>query len=171
MRFVSLVTAAYVALAFDAALVDLIAVDRVVPDLLAIVALVWLLSCPASAQAVVAAAAIGLAADLAAGGRIGAGMASFACVGYAATKLRTKIDTDHPLVQTALTWPAATAIALAVAVARVADGELATPAWAAIVRSLFVGGYTAAASLPVWMVLSWIRQPLVRRRQRLADAW
>ena len=171
MRYVLLVMAVYVALVLDAALADLVAVDRAAPDLLAIVALAWLLSCPASARAVVVAAIVGLASDLAAGGRVGAGVASFALVGYAAIELRSKVDTDHPLMQTALTWPAATTIALVVAVARLASGELATPAWGALARCLFVGGYTAAISLPVWMVLSWIREPLVRRRQRLADAW
>ena len=171
MRSVLLLAAVYVALVLDATLLDLVAVDRVAPDLLAIVALVWLLVCPASGRAVLAAGLIGLAADLAAGGRVGAGLASFALVGYAAMKLRTKIDTDHPLVQTALTWPAATAIALIVAAAQLAGGELATPPSTAFVRCLFVGGYTGAVSLPVWMVMSWVREPLLRRRQRLADAY
>lgn len=171
MRYVLLLTAVYVALVLDAALVDVVAVDRVAPDLLAIVALAWLFTCQASTRAVVVAAWIGLASDLAAAGRIGAGMASFALVGYAATKLRSKVDSDHPLVQTALTWPATTTIALIVAVAQLASGELATPAWGAIVRSLLVGAYTAAVSLPVWMMLSWIREPLVRRRRHLAEAW
>ena len=171
MRYVLLLTAVYVALVLDAALVDLVAVGRVAPDLLAIVALAWLFTCQASTRTVVVAALIGLASDLAAGGRIGAGLASFALVGYAATKLRSKVDADHPLVQTALTWPAATTIALLAAVAQLASGELAMPAGGAIVRSLLVGVYTAAIGLPVWMMLSWIREPLVRRRRHLADAW
>jgi len=171
MRYVLLLTAVYVALVLDAALVDLVAVDRVAPDLLAIVALTWLFTCPTSTRTVVVAASIGLASDLAAGSRVGAGLASFALVGYAATRLRSKVDADHPLVQTALTWPAATTIALLAAVAQLASGELAMPSGGAIVRSVLVGVYTAAISLPVWMMLSWIREPLVRRRRHLADAW
>lgn len=170
MRYCILITAAYIALALDATLVDLLAVGRVAPDVLAIVALACALSWPASARTVWVVGLIGLVSDLAASGRLGAGMASFALVAYTTMQLRGRIDTHHPLVQAALTWPAATVIAVCAAAAQRIGGELDTPVWGTLGCCLLVGGYTAALSLPVWMVFGWIAEPLLRR-QRLADAW
>jgi rod shape-determining protein MreD len=163
-----LVPIAYAAAVADTSLAERIEVGHVAPDLLALTAVIWLLV-GAGPRGFLTAGAIGLAADLVSPGRLGLGMACFLLVGYAITRLRQRLAMDALPAQVVLVFGAVTLLAAGVATGRCLLGETAVPLAALLLRSLGVGLYTAGVSLPLLMVLGWIREPLVTRRRKLAE--
>ena len=158
MRFLLLIPIVYAAALADTSLVDVMRVGHVAPDLLAMVAMIWLLLVPGP-RAFVVAGAIGLASDLVAPGRVGVAMACFLLVGYAAGRLRARFEPDHLVSRIAVVWLAVTSLAVSLAMARWLLGEAPLPLSTLLVRALGVGLYTAGVSLPLVMVIGWIREP------------
>ena len=168
MRLVVLIPIVYVAAVLQTSLVEVIRIGRVEPDLLAMTALVWLLVA-ARPRGVLVAGLTGLAADLISPGRLGLGLACYLAVGYGLSRLRARVDLDSLSAQLAAVWGGAMLLALGEAVGRWLLGEPVPTLPASLAGALGVGLYTTAVSLPVLMVVSWIRQPRLARRRRFRD--
>jgi rod shape-determining protein MreD len=141
-------------------------VGHVTPDLLALLAVIWLLVTPG--RALLVAGAIGLVVDLISPGRLGIATASFLLVGYGLTRLRTKLDLDHLAWQVPVVWLATTALAVTLALGGRLLGQTPVPLATLFVRALGVGAYTTGVSLPLLMILGWIREPFRRNALQLA---
>ncbi len=159
MRFLLLPPIVYAAAVLETSLADVIAVGHVTPDLLALLAMVWILLVPGG-RTFLTAGAIGMAADLIAPGRVGLGVACFLLVGYCVGRLRAKLDLDHFVWQVPMVWVAVTVLAAGLAIGHWLLGETSAPLAALLMRAAGVGLYTAGVSLPVLMAIRWLREPL-----------
>lgn len=168
MRYLVLLPIVYVAAVFETSLVDLIGVGCVAPDLLAMVAIVWLMIVSAP-RAFLVAGGIVLVGDLIAPGRPGVGMGWMLFAGYAITRLRQHVKTDHLAVQVIVLWAAVTLWASAVGFTGRLTGDVVSPWPTLLMHTAGVGIYTAGVSLPVLMVVGWIREPLVTRQARITE--
>ncbi|MBN2475466.1 MAG: hypothetical protein JXB62_12720 [Pirellulales bacterium] len=168
MRFVWLTLAVYLAAVAETSLIDVLRIGEVTPDLLALVAVVWLLT-SGSPRAFLGAGAVALVGDLIAPGHLGVGMGWMLLAGYGVGRLRARFRLEHLGWQVLITFATVAAWAAAVGATGRLIGDLSL-AWSAVVpRALGVGLYTAAVALPVWMVVGWIRQPFLARKRRLAE--
>jgi len=168
MRLVLLLAIVYTTAVLETSLADAIRVGHVTPDLLALVAVIWLLLIPGR-RTFLAAGLIGLAADLISPGRVGLGVASFLVVGYALTRLRTKFRLDHLVWQVPAVYAATTVLAVSLATGRWLLGETAVPLSTLLARAVGVGIYTTGVSLPLLMIIGWLREPFRARRGSLAE--
>ena len=166
MRTLLLVPIVYAATVIQTSLADVVQVGRATPDLLALVAIVWLLTAGGS-RGFLAAGAIGLWADLISPGRVGPGMACFLLVGYAVSLLRRRMPLDHLVWQVAVVGLAVTVLEISIGTGRWLLDESTLAGQTLLWRAAGVGAYTAGISLPVFMVLGWLRQPRLRRRRQL----
>jgi rod shape-determining protein MreD len=167
MRYFLLLATLYLAAVVQTSLADALSVGHVMPDLLALVAVLWLLVTPGR-RAFLVAGLIGLVVDLISPGRLGIAAASFLLVGYGVTRLRTKLDLDHLAWQVPIVWMATTALAAILALGGWLAGQTAVPLPALLVRALGVGVYTTGVSLPLLMIIGWIREPFRRNAAHLA---
>ena len=152
MAWLILIPTIYFAAVLETSLSPLVELHGVVPDLFALVAVVWLLRAGRE-RGFLTAAAIGLVCDLTAAGPPGIGMGAFALVGYGLGRLRDRLDLDHLLVQLGVMWSAVTAISLLEAAAWRLTSET-TLAWPTLaVRAVTVGTYTAAVAAPLLLLL------------------
>jgi len=159
MRIFALIPLVYAAAVLETSLADVVRVGRVGPDLLAVLAFVWLLAWPGSSVFWIA-GVVGLASDLISPGRIGPAAACFLLVGYGVAWLRARITIDHVLWHTVVVWAAVSLSAAGLAMGRWLLGEVPAAPSVLLVRSLAVGVYSAGVSLPLLMVLGWMRQPM-----------
>jgi rod shape-determining protein MreD len=136
---------------------DWLQIGRIVPDLFALAAAVWVIAAPGP-RAFVVAGLIGLAADFCAAGPIGLGAAAFLLAGYGLGRVHAavpiRIVPTRVLAVCAFTT-AAVALLLA---GQAAFGESLPPWKIAAARAAGVGLYTAMVSLPVWIVLGWMQE-------------
>lgn len=157
MRLLFLVPILYVTAVVQTSLVDLLRVGAVEPDLLALLAVAWLLLAPGP-WAFLVAGTIGLVQDLLAPGRVGLGLASFLLVGYALTWLRTRVRLESLGLQVIAVLVATSSLA----VIQTFGHWLLSPATAALStllsQAIGLGVYTAGVSLPVLMVTGWLRE-------------
>ncbi len=158
----------YVTAVLETSLGDVIRVGHVTPDLLALLAVLWVLL-SSGRWAFLAAGLIGLFGDLIAPGRPGPGMASFLLVGYALTRLREKFKPDHLVWQVPTVCVAVTVSAVCLAAGRWLLGETSAALSTLLLRAVGVGVYTSGISLPVLMVLGWLREPWRVRKDKLAE--
>ncbi len=161
MAILLLTLATYLAAALQTSLAPVIEVRHVMPDLFALVAIVWLLR-PAGPHGFIAAGLVGLVYDLTSVAPPGIGLGLYSLAGYSICVLRGKLDSNHLFVQLPIVWLTTTIIALGEAAAARLLGEM-TLAWTTLaVRAVSVGVYTTAVALPVLMVVGWL--PLGSRR-------
>jgi rod shape-determining protein MreD len=151
-----LLPAIYVAAAFDTAFVPALAIGRIVPDFLALVAVAWLCTSHGP-KAFIWAAVIGLISDLLSPGRLGIGMACYALVGYAFVSLKPKLGLRDPLSRMAAAAVAIGLLTLGVSVFRGTADKTSLPWIMLLVTSAGVGIYSACIGLPMFMVLNWRR--------------
>jgi rod shape-determining protein MreD len=165
MSYLQLLIAVYFAAVLQTSLAPVFEVRHVVPDLFALVAIVWQLS-TVRPRGFVAASLVGLACDLTSAGPLGIGVGLFALIGFLVGWLREKIDANHLLAQLVVVWLATTAIAAGEVVIRRLLGET-TLTWTTLaVRAASVGVYTTGVALPLLMVIGWLREGrLTRVRQ------
>jgi len=168
VRLFLLLPILYAAAVLETSLADVLQVGHVAPDLLAMIAIVWVLLA-AGPRAFLIAGAIGLLADLIAPGRVGPGLACYLLVGYAVGRLRTRFLPDHPVGQVATVWVAVSVLASGLAIGRWLLGETSLAPGLLLGRAVGVGVYTAGVSLPVLMIVHWIREPSRAREKRLAQ--
>ncbi len=167
MRWLSLILIVYVAAVIETSLVDVLRIGPLTPDLLALVALVWLLT-ETGPKAFVVAGAVAFMGDLIAPGRLGIGAAWMLLIGYGMTRLRTRFPLEHlawqvPAVAvTVALWGAATGLTGQL----LGDVSLSSPT--ILARAAGVGLYTAAAAVPVLMVTGWVHDWVPWRQERWA---
>ena len=158
MRVLLLVSLIYVTAVLETSLADVLRVGDVAPDLLAMLAIIWVLLVPGS-RTFLAAGAIGLAGDLISPGRIGLGMACFLLVGYGVGRLRSRFNWNHFIWQVPVVWLGVTLLAAALAAGQLMFKEATLPPSALAIRAAGVGIYTAGVSLPILMTIGWLREP------------
>ena len=168
MRYVSLIAVVYLTAVAQTTLVDVLEIGSVVPDMLALTAVVWMLLVP-SPRAFLVAGLVVLIGDAIAPGRIGLGAAWMLLVGYGVVRWPSRQMTEHLAGQVALVWAAVSLWALGTAASGCLLGQVDVPWLTALARALGVGVYTAAVALPVLMVVGWIREPILKRRRQLAE--
>lgn len=150
-----LILGTYLAAVLDTALAPAWAIGPTTPDLLALAAVVWTLA-PGKPRTFLAAAAIGLFADLIAPGRLGAGTASFAIVGFGLIRLRPRTAMLPAWAKAAIVVPAVAAQVLGIGLLRRLLGEIDLGLLALAGRSAAVGVYTAGLALPLLMAIEWL---------------
>ena len=153
-----LICGAYLSVVLDTALAPAWTIGAAAPDLLALTALSWT-AVGSRSRAYLAAAAIGLLADLNATGRLGVGMACFALVAYLMTSLRPQLGRLPVWLKAAALAPAIAVQAFGIGLTRKLLGEVDLGMAPMVMRCLAVGAYTAAISLPLLMVSEWVRKP------------
>ena len=158
MRYLLLVPIVYVAAILQTSLSGVLRVGHVGPDLMALVAVIWLLT-DSQPRAFVAAGAIGLVGDLIAPGRVGLGMACFLLVGYAVGRLRTGLPADHLVGRVTIVGIAVSLTSLGIGCGGWLLGDPSPGLREIVIRSVGVGIYTAGASIPLLMILGWISEP------------
>ncbi len=166
MHIVILIPIVYLAAVAETALGDVMRVGEATPDLIALVAVVWLLTA-AGPRAFLIAGGVALLGDLIAPGRLGVGMAWMLAVGYGVSWLRTRLNSDHLVVQVPIACAALIAWAAGVAITGRLLGDVALPLSTLLTRAAATGLYTAAVAVPALMVVGWIREPLLVRKGRL----
>jgi cell shape-determining protein MreD len=164
MRWILLPPAVYLAAVAQTTFHRYVVVGAVAPDWLVIVAMMWMLWGRGRHDFLIA-GAIGLFADAIAPGRPGFGAAALLCCAYGLAQLRPFGIGRGVISQVVLTGPAAVIVSLAGLAGAwlVGDAEMMPLPWLQHAGS--VGLYTALASLPLWMVLGWLREPLVGKAQ------
>ena len=158
MRYLLLVPIIYVAAVLQTSLSGVLCVGHVGPDLMALLAVIWLLT-DSEPRAFVAAGAIGLVGDLIAPGRAGLGMACFLLIGYAVGRLRTRLPADHLVGRVTIVLVAVSLTSLGIGCGDWLFGEPSPGLREIVTRSVGVGIYTAGASIPLLMILGWIGEP------------
>jgi rod shape-determining protein MreD len=158
MRLLLLLPLVYVTAVLQTALGDILRVGHVTPDLLGLLAVVWLLVTPGR-RAFLVAGLIGLVADLISPGRLGLATGSLLLIGYALTQLRGKLGFDHFAWQLLAVWLATTALALSLAAGTWLLAEPSLPLTTLLARAFGVGAYTTGVGVPVLMILGWTREP------------
>ena len=167
MRFFVLLPILYLTAVLQTSLADALSVGHVAPDLLALLAVIWLLVSPGR-RAFLVAGLIGLVVDLISPGRPGIAAASFLLVGYGLTRLRTKLDLDQLAWHVPAVWLATTTLAVMLALGGWLLGQTSVPLTTLLVRAFGVGAYTTGVSLPLLMIIGWIREPFRRNAAQLA---
>ncbi len=165
MRLLLLVPVIYVIAVVETSLVDAMQIGHVAPDLLALAAIAWLLVWPGP-RAFLVAGGIALFGDAIAPGRLGVGAAWMLLIGYGISRLRPWLKAESLVARVAIVAVAVTAWAAAVGMTARVIGDVSLPWTVLLQRAAGVGAYTAGVSLPVFMLLAWIREtPAVARRE------
>jgi rod shape-determining protein MreD len=157
----------YLAAVAETALAPVLTIHQVTPNLLALAAIVWLVSAAPSPWRIVEAAAIGLVFDFNSGSHAGVGMASFSLLAFAILHARPIMRRLGPVEQSLACLPAVAALTLIVSFANRLFGHTVPPLSLVMLQAFGCGVYTAAIGLPVWMILDWRRDA---RRTRPAIA-
>ncbi len=161
MHWLLLVPIVYLAAVVQTSLADVIEVGRVAPDLLALVAVMWVVLA-GGPRAFLVAGAIGLVEDLLSPGSVGLGMAGFLLVGYGVTRLRRRLPLDHLALGVLTVGGAVSVLVFGLSLGQWLLGE-ASFTWRILLeRALCMGVYTAGASLPAWMIAGWWRVEGIR---------
>lgn len=153
-----LIGSVYTAAVLDTALAPAWSIGAVRPDLLALTAIAAAFLGRKSSACVLA-CAIGLFADLSSTGRIGAGMACFAIVGFVVMRQRPRLNVLPVWAKAIALAPAVAAVALGIGLTRKLLGEIDLGLLTIALRCLGVGIYTAAIALPLLMLHHWAREP------------
>ena len=153
MRLLVLTLAVYLAAVIDTSAYGLFEVRRVAPDLVAMVAAVWLLSGRGQWDFLVV-GGVGLLADLIAPGRVGAGMAFYMLSGAVLVRLRGR-HTDNLPAGVLLVGGFVAVTSLGVATVQREIGLVEGPWSTLALHCGAVAVYTAGVSVPVLMVTRW----------------
>ena len=167
MRILLLALIVYLAAVAETSLGDVMRVGRVTPDLLALVATVYVLAARGP-RAFLVAGAVALAGDLIAPGRLGVGAAWMLVVGYAVGRLRHHVRLDHFTAQVPVVGLAVACWAAGVGATARLLGELPLAWSTTAVRAAGVGLYTAGVALPVLMVLAWTRERAIAPQRQVS---
>ena len=159
MYLLLLIPIVYLAAVAETTLADVLRIGAISPDLLALTAAVWLVIARRP-YAFLMAGGIGLVADLLTPGRIGIGAAVWLLVGYTLLRPRWRWVFEHVLGQVSAVALAVSVWAATAGFARWLVGDAALGLSTILARAVGTGLYTAAISLPILLVASWIGDPL-----------
>ncbi|MBI2826773.1 MAG: rod shape-determining protein MreD [Planctomycetia bacterium] len=148
----------YLAAVIETAGADVIAVYRAAPSLLAITAIGWTVMGSSTPWRIAHAAVVGLVFDLNGGGHAGIGIAAFALTAFVAMRLRPWFRRQEPVAQAVATAPLVAALMIVVVLGNAIVGEPGAPPSVAVPRATVIALYTSAVSLPLWMLLDWVRE-------------
>jgi rod shape-determining protein MreD len=157
VRLLLLGPVVYLAAVAETALADVLRIGAVAPAPLCLAGVIWLLAVDRRGP-FWNVAAMGLAEDLLAPGRVGPGLAAMLLVGYLVAQVRRRLAADHNLPQSLLTGAAVMLAALLVALARWLLGEVPAGLLATAEQAAAVGTYTAALAIPLLLVLTWTKK-------------
>ncbi len=155
-----LVALTYVAAVANTSIAPRMAVGHAAPDLLAVLAMVWI-SLAGGDRRFVAAAAIGLAWDLCGGERLGLGMGCFLLAGFGLQFVQLKLAYHHPAFRLATTVPAVIALHLLLAWCQWLAAGMGVSLAVLSGQALVMGVYTAAICVLTLVML----QSFARQRQ------
>jgi rod shape-determining protein MreD len=128
------------------------------PNLLALVAFVWLTQLP-SRRGILMAALAGLISDLNVSTPPGLGMGIFACVAYGTVWIRQRISLDGFVAQLATVWFAAASVTLLHGLFIKFSGVGAVPWNLLVQRSAMVALYTMIVAIPFLTFVFWRTNP------------
>ncbi len=154
MQAAALISVVYLAAVLQSALGPRWEVAGAVPNLLVLVAFVFV-AVSQNQYALAIVAAIGIVGDLNSPGPIGMEIALFAVAGYGVLWLRQRLVIDHFPGRLAIIWFAATLITICEGIVVRFTTISPLPLGLLVQRSLLVGLYTMAAAVPVLMVIGW----------------
>lgn len=166
-RFALLLATFYLALLADTVGGPQLAIGRACPDWTALVLSVWLLH-TRTAWAPLMAGGLGLLVDLAAGGRVGPGIAAFALAGYALPQLAAKLPSRMVLVEALVVGVTTLGVVLVLVATAYVAADLPERPSAALVHALTTAVYTGLAAIPILMLQNWLRSSSVRSSWRYA---
>jgi rod shape-determining protein MreD len=156
MRELFLVPIVYVAALLEIWLAPRWEVRGIVPDLLALVAFAWLAG-TRNRYAFLAAALVGLVSDLNSSAPLGIGMAAFAIVAFLVMFLRRNLHLEGLFGRVLIVGFGATAVCalqgIALRLMHSVDGSLV----GLVERAGLVGLYTLAVSIPIEMIIYWMK--------------
>jgi len=166
MHILLLIPIVYAAAMLDTALGDVVRIGAIAPDLLAMTAVMWILLA-GGPRAFLVAGAIALLADLIAPGPLGIGAAWMLLVGYPLCRLRKNVKIDNLAVRVAVVCVAVTLWATGVGLTGYLFSDIDTRPMTVVLRAGGVGIYTAAVSVPLFMVAGWIGESRLFARRQL----
>ena len=150
--------ATYLAAVADTALAPVLKIYHVTPTLLPLVLIVACVTSAPSPWRIAQMAVVGLAFDFNSNGHAGVGIVGFALAAFALLQMRSVLRRLDPLEQAMACVPIVAAMLVVVAFGNFAFQENAISAGLTLARAGAASVYTAALSLPVWMVVAWLRQ-------------
>ncbi len=159
VNLLKLLALTYLAAVIETALAPVLTIYDVAPSLLAILAIAWVAQNTPSPWRVPQAAAVGLMLDFSAGGHAGIGMAALSLAAIVVLQMRVEFRRLGPIEQAIACAPLVMIVMLLIALGNRLFGQLLPPPAIVLVRCVAAGVYTAALSLPIWMVLAWSREP------------
>jgi rod shape-determining protein MreD len=156
VAYLLLIVSVYLAAVADTALSGLLRVGNVTPDLVALIAVVWVLLVR-SRWAFLTAGAVALLGDLIAPGRVGVGAAWMLLVGFGLGLVLQRIRSRHLAVRLPLLLAAMIVWCVGVAATHGVLDETTAPLTIQLGRAIGAAVYTSAIAVPVLMVAGWIR--------------
>jgi rod shape-determining protein MreD len=151
----------YVTAIAETAFVPALAVHHAMPSVLALLGILWAASAGSSSLRIVEVASIGLVFDLNTGSHMGVGVAGFALLAFTVIQARAAIRRMGTMQQSMVCVPLVAGVMLIVAVGNRIFGEPVPPLSLVLWGAATTAVYSAAVSLPIWMVVDWVRD--VRR--------
>lgn len=165
MRYVIMALMIYLALALQTTLVDAITIDRIGPDIPAMVA-VAIVILHGGNGALVVAATIGLLEDAICPGRMGIALVWYLLLSWGLLEISERFDLRTLRRRVTATGLFASLLALGVGITRYALGEPTVALSAIGLAAVGIGIYTAAAAVLFWLVLDWLTSAAQRRLAR-----
>jgi rod shape-determining protein MreD len=126
------------------------------PDLLALLAILWVVK-TTGWHSLAVAALIGFGSDLNSTAPLGLGMALYAAIAYGLVWWRRQVKLDRLSAQVAVVWAGVTVITLLELIADSGLGRSISSLRLALERTAVVGLYTTMIAVPVLLVMSWRR--------------
>lgn len=148
----------YLAAVADSTLAPALAIYGFTPCFVLVVAIVWSAAALPSPWRIAQLGFMGLMFDLNTGGHAGVGVACFALAGFVFDRWRAPLRRLGIAEQVVMTAFAAAAMLLIAAAGNRLCGEPMPPLRLVTIRAIGSGIYTAAASLPVWMIVAFARE-------------
>jgi len=126
------------------------------PDLLALVAIIWVIN-STGWHSLAVAALLGLASDMNSTAPLGVGVAIYAVAAYGVVWWRRQVNLDRLPPQIAVIWTGVTTITLLELIAGRCLGGSPFSLHAALSCTAVVGLYTTMTAIPILLVMSWRR--------------
>ncbi len=156
MAYLLLILCVYVAAVLDTSLGEMLAVRGVSPDLVALVAVTWVLLAR-DRWAFLAGGMVALLGDLISPGRVGVGAAWMLLVGFGLGWLPPRVPGRGLAVRLTLVTAAMMVWCLGVAATVSALGTAAMPFPRQLAAALGAALYTSAVAVPILMVVGWVQ--------------
>ena len=156
--FIVILFCGYLAVVADTVIAPVISWGNVAPSFLMLVCIVGTIVAAPSPWRVPQMSVIGLAFDLQSGGHAGIGMLAFALLTLLIIRMRSSIRRWNATEQALFCSPLVAWALLLIAVGNLLLRHSLEPVALLVLHAIVGGVYTAALSLPAWMLLAWLRE-------------